>query len=304
MIPSLLGLLLLAAPAQPQVKLAAPGLAYVNLPAATGDFYLDYFAKQIELHGVRVTTNREIAALIGLERQRALLSCDDKGNSCLAELAGALGVDGLITGSLAKVSRGFVINIKVVDNQARSLAVFSERFKTEDALLDFLGTAAEKLAGDLQKRFASRAAAPPPPVATTTPDVPKAEPKANLTPAPETSTPEVVTTAKTGGGGLSPWVPGVAGGALAVAGGVMLYLAKGFETQIRNAQGITSYTDATRKAENTQRLFIIGDACLGAGAVGLGLAGVMAFTGAPAETPKVTIAPTGRGAALAVGGTF
>jgi hypothetical protein len=40
---------------------------------------------------VRVTTQRDVAQIIGLERQKQLLGCSDQDSSCNAELAGALG---------------------------------------------------------------------------------------------------------------------------------------------------------------------------------------------------------------------
>src|SRR5688572_24149396 len=84
------------------LHLAAPGLSYVNLDEKAGDAFLDYFNQQLALAGkIQVATKAEVSAVLGMERQRNLLGCSEQG-SCMAELAGALGVDGIITGSLAR----------------------------------------------------------------------------------------------------------------------------------------------------------------------------------------------------------
>src|SRR4051812_14698011 len=115
MIAQLSAALLFAAPVDATVKLASPGLSYVNVDDKLGDFFNEYFAQQLVLQGgIRVTTKNEISSLLGFERQRQLLGCSDQSSSCLAELAGALGVDGIITGSIAKLSSGYAGNIKIV----------------------------------------------------------------------------------------------------------------------------------------------------------------------------------------------
>jgi hypothetical protein len=318
-IAPLIGILLLAAPQQAQIKLASPGLSYVNVDAATGEFFLDYFAKQIELRGVRVTTNREIAALVGFERQKQLLNCGDGGTSCLAELAGALGVDGLITGSLAKVGSTYVINLKVVDNEARTLALFSERVKGDEALLDWFASASERLVQQLKQALKRDvvAAAPPktdaPKVVTPKTDAPKVEtprtePKVEPSPTPAVpSTSEPTVTAEQGGSGpnLVPWIPGIAGGVLLVGGAVSLATAKGIESDLRN--GVTSIgtkrSDAEDKA-NEGRLFEgWGYGLMSAGVVGLGVTGALLLL-TPADAPKVSVVPTAQGATVTLGGTF
>ena len=108
---------------------------------------------------LRVTTQADIAAALGLERQKQLLGCADESTSCMAELAGALGVDGLLTGSIGRVGNSFLLNVKVVSAQdARPLFVYaSPTLGTEDALLEEAAKAAEALAA----RFAPAGAARP-----------------------------------------------------------------------------------------------------------------------------------------------
>ena len=57
----------------------------------------------------------EIETMLGAERQRQLMGCGEDSNSCLTELAGALGAGFMMTGSLARVGGVFQINLQVVD---------------------------------------------------------------------------------------------------------------------------------------------------------------------------------------------
>jgi hypothetical protein len=63
--------------------------------------------------GVQLITQDEIAALLGLERQKSLLGCGD--DKCMAEVGGALGVDRLVTGRLSKVGETWLFNLKALD---------------------------------------------------------------------------------------------------------------------------------------------------------------------------------------------
>lgn len=308
-----LGIVLVAAPAQSTIKLAAPGLAYVNIDNANGEFYLDYFAKQIELRGIRVTTNKEISALVGFERQRQLLSCNE-GSSCLAELAGALGVDGIITGSLAKVGKNYVLNIKVVDNEARSLAVYSERAKNEDALLDMLSNVALRLATQLKQNQASKTGAPvatkPGPEGKLEPKVePKVEPKAEepqVVASAEPEPTEAATVTRKGGGGSPALITGIASGAVLVGGATFFTLAQVANNRLTTGdKTIASYGEAQKYAQQGRVFETVGWSMMGAGVVGLGVAGVMMLTGAPpSEAPHVSVVPLAQGAAVSFGGRF
>src|SRR4051812_13752442 len=90
-VPLAIALTLAAAP----IRLAAPAWQSVDVDANKTRFFSDYFAQQLQQARpeIRVTTETEIGQLIGLERQKALLGCNEASSNCMAELAGALGVD-------------------------------------------------------------------------------------------------------------------------------------------------------------------------------------------------------------------
>jgi hypothetical protein len=137
------------------VKVAIPGLSYVGVQPAVGDIHLERFATVLgNTPGLDVTTRRDIEQLLGLERQRALLGCADDSTSCLAELAGGLGVEAVVSGSLAKTGGGYTVTLRVL--RARDGAVIasaSERLKDELALADWLDDEAPRLGAKITAAF-------------------------------------------------------------------------------------------------------------------------------------------------------
>ncbi len=63
--------------------------------------------------GVTAMSQSEIAAMLGLERQKQMLGCGDE--SCLAELGGALGAKEVLSGSLGLVGGSYVLQVELVD---------------------------------------------------------------------------------------------------------------------------------------------------------------------------------------------
>lgn len=155
-------LVLLAATAPSTPRLAAAGFNGVGVEQSRAQFFSDYFADQLNAIGsVRVVTQSEMAAMLGAERQRQLLGCSSEGSNCLAELAGALDVAGIVLGSVAKVGDELAVQVKIVGSDSRLLGLYSTRVKTEPEVLDFLTGSAralsEKLAPSAPKTSKSKA---------------------------------------------------------------------------------------------------------------------------------------------------
>jgi hypothetical protein len=97
--------------------------------------------------GVSVLTDSDVAALLGVERRKAMVAgCSDAG--CLAELGGALGADRVIHGSVGRVGGSLVVNLSSLNpKRSRSAASVSERLKGSDdeAFLDALPAMADRL---------------------------------------------------------------------------------------------------------------------------------------------------------------
>lgn len=151
------------------VKLAAPGLSTLNITPEAATYFLDHLGHQLQAQGVEVLTSSEIAALLGLERQRQLLGCTDEQGSCLAEMANALGTDGLVRGSLGKFGKAYQLDLKVLSSGGQTLASFSKKADGDEALLSSLDAGAVALASQLfasLHREAPKALQPAPSVAS------------------------------------------------------------------------------------------------------------------------------------------
>ena len=157
--------------ADPVLRVASPGLSGVNVPEKTAAFYSEHLAQQLSLAGAKVTTNREMSAVLGLERQRQLMGCNDAQNpSCLVELANALGVDAVLVGDVAKLEKKYQVNVKLISaRSAEAVALYSARPEGEEALLDELTRAARQLAANGARALHRSLAAESNPVTTPTP---------------------------------------------------------------------------------------------------------------------------------------
>ena len=139
--------ILAATSATAPLKLASPGLTLVDVPADTGAFYSDHLAQKLSLRGIRVVTPKEIQALLGLERQRQLLGCSELSGSCFTELANALGADGIVIGTIAKLGDRYHLDVKVLGaSTGTQLGLYSGEADDEEAVIEELTRAADALA--------------------------------------------------------------------------------------------------------------------------------------------------------------
>jgi hypothetical protein len=102
-----------------------------------------------------VTTQAEVTALLGMERQRQLLGCADDASSCTAELAGALGARFLMSGSLTKLGGdAWQLSLQVQDTTRSTTLGRASRLAPDVVSLRRV----------LPLAFAEASATPPPPV--------------------------------------------------------------------------------------------------------------------------------------------
>lgn len=81
----------------------------------------------------KVVSSRDIASMLGLERQKALLGCSDD-TSCLTEVADALGTDYVMQGTVGKVGATYLVTVRLIDSK-RSRVVGRGANQTDDANL-------------------------------------------------------------------------------------------------------------------------------------------------------------------------
>lgn len=256
--------------AAPVSSFAAPGFQSANVDPKFVDSLMLHFTQQLGARGYRVSTPQDVAAVLGLERQKQLLSCADE--ACHMEIAAALGVDAVITGSISRIGAGLLINIKVIRaNDASALAIFSGRPKSDEAALDFLEASAATFAaqyplpGKAQATVASDAAASPP-------------------------------------SRVLPWA--VAGASVVSLGVGGVFFAASRSTAANLTAGKASdYPTLQGLAQTGRTQETLGVSLLVAGAVlGAASAGLFAWTGAPAA--HAAVAPVHGGAVLTLGGAL
>jgi hypothetical protein len=278
--------------AEEPVKLASMGFGRVKVPAALVTSFEETFALRLDQTKlVRVTTPRDVASVIGADRQRKLLGCADESTSCLAELAGALGAEGLITGEVAQVGKRIQLTIKILSPQTgQPLFTTLERFKDEEDVLEALDRAALEAAklvhATLRPPKPKVVVAPPTPVEPTRVDPPAPTVAAVVAPAPAPSLhPRLI-----------PWLVTGVGAAVLIAGGVVEGLAASDYFGLKattNDRALQGLRDAGKEKQT------IGLSLLGAGGL-VGVAGLIWALATPVDQPRVTtwLSTTGGGVLL------
>lgn len=238
-----------AALAATDVSVAIPDLACGSeIPASKCTFFAEYLGDRLASEGgLTITTPSQIIAVLGVERQRQLMGCSD--NSCVAELAGALGSEVLMVGTVARVGEEFAVTLKAVDAKKGSvLTSRSTRVLKEEGLLDFFTLTARVVHDEVL--FKLRQIAPP---------ADRAQGSASR------FTPRVV-------------IPGAIGAASLIASGVLFAVALGAEASLRNgAPSITNSTLAHQVALDGAGQQIASGVLLGVGLVAVGVAVVLFF---------------------------
>ncbi len=102
------------APSQPQVLVAVPELVPLGVSAELAQNLTAVIAAELGRYDhVRVISSREIAMLLGVERQKELLGCADE--SCVTQLAGGLGAEKILSGQLGTVEQSLVFTLQLTD---------------------------------------------------------------------------------------------------------------------------------------------------------------------------------------------
>jgi hypothetical protein len=158
MLAASLALVLTAAPAPLKVALMPLG-AGEGIPAKTAQSLTDALAAEVRrIAGVQLMTGDQLTAVLSVERQKALVGCHD--DSCMSEVAGAMDVDRLILGSLAKLGKSWILHLQLVDARKAATLRNSDRRKKGGSIDDLL----DDLPGMARELFAGVEAMPPPDV--------------------------------------------------------------------------------------------------------------------------------------------
>ncbi len=150
MLSLILGVALAASPQS--ITVAFPDAKGVNVDVGVVAFLGEHFAQELKREGLKVVTTREMSALLGMERQRQVLGCGDATSSCMAELASALGADVVMLTDLARLGDVVRLNVKAIAGKdGKTLSLYSDRVKDDDAAAESLTRAARQMAGELRQ---------------------------------------------------------------------------------------------------------------------------------------------------------
>jgi hypothetical protein len=284
----LLVLLLGPAAAHAEGKVAALDYTTRGIKPQLGSVYSERFALFLRKQGVTVTTSKDLATVLSLERQKQLLGCADASTACMSELVGALGVEALVTGQLAKVGKSLQLLVKLVDaRSAATIFSLSRTLKDEEEVLEALEAAAPEAAVALARAF---------PIAPVARSEPVVAPPPVLPVEPPSLAPGVLAWRQPAG----PWVLTSLGGlALGVGGGLLL--ASALLVPAAPTIDVTPSAQVALEAR-AQRFQLIGAITAGAGAAVL-TAGLvwLGLSPGPQQPPAVSLWLDARGGGLQVG---
>jgi hypothetical protein len=209
------------------------------------------------------------------------MGCKDAATSCMAELAAALGVDGVVTGSVGKFETSYRVNVSIVAaSDGHTLAAYSARASTSEEVLEDLTAAARQMTDEVMRvlRGGSQDLR-----------AQRLNPiNGNVRPAEP-------------GWGLRPywWMPAAGAGAVAVLGTVFAVQGSARYQEIQTA---TSYQDAMAAASSGKLDQTAASISYGVAGLGLVAAAVCFLSGDPAPAHPlaggVRLLPAGNGVAL------
>jgi len=278
MAPLMLAVTLTLAPP----TIAVPGLNGVRLAPGEADLYGELLSNTMTHGGLKVLTSRDVKQMLGIERQQQLLGCGE-GSSCIVEMVGALGVDGVLLGDIGALGDEYVLNFKILSaKNGSTLALYNARAPNVKALPDELDKAGRSLLHQLAGALAR----------------PELEPV-----GPAGGASAVTTTSARSGGSdkrIFALVPGIVGVVAGVLGVVFEVLAQGALGDLNNANNALDAMSAYSRGKTYETGAW---ACIGVGIAGLGAAAIVAILGKPSSVePSVMLGP---GTALfALGGHF
>lgn len=214
-------------------------------------------------------TSEELAAVLGIERQKQLLGCGTESTSCLAEIAAGLGAPGIVLGSVAIVGNRWAVTVKVIAaKDAQVLAAKTGDIPKSDNVFDWLKEAARQMGPGIRKALA--------------PDLPPLAPSQGVR--------------------RFAWIPLAGAGAFAILGAVFFGIAAGDVDRLKMGDAaVVSAAQLTMRIESGRTLQGLAWGSWGLAVAGLATSAVLFFTGAPAAVTAF-VHPSGGG--LAVGGSW
>ena len=159
-------------------RVAVYNMELLNIPEGMGKVISDSLLAEVrKLEGISAIGMEEIYEMLQHEKSRQVMGCE-ADDACLAEIAGALGVDELVTGRLSEEADGRVFLIRRINQRrAEVVGTVNKRLKIgngEEFLLA-IGPGVEELYPERQNRPGTKRGVPnkvllrlnPPPIDAT-----------------------------------------------------------------------------------------------------------------------------------------
>jgi hypothetical protein len=127
-------------------RVVVPGVhAYAGVPKGTAPVISDLILEALfNRHSVRALGPSDVRAMLDAEQQKILVGCDNE--KCMTELAGALGADWLVAGTLGKLDDLYVINLQIIDaRQAKVISRASGTVKQISKAIQSIGPLVDQL---------------------------------------------------------------------------------------------------------------------------------------------------------------
>jgi TolB-like protein len=139
--------LLSAAPAAGAPRIAVWGIeAGPDVSPGAAQILGDVVATELSRTGrFQVIGRSDLNALLGYEKQKAVLGCTESG--CLAEIGGAIGADLVLSGQAGRLGTQYRLSLLLVDAKKAVARARAARFTEADE--DALAKAVPELVGDL-----------------------------------------------------------------------------------------------------------------------------------------------------------
>ncbi len=141
-------------PSKRNVKVAVMDVKASGLDLGTVEGLAALVASEVAARPeVQITTGADIRAVMGFEKQRALLGCDEA--TCIAEIGGALGVDYIITTDVSKVADEWILSMSMVNiKKAKAANRVVARVRRLELLVDNATSAVKELFFELSEKKA------------------------------------------------------------------------------------------------------------------------------------------------------
>jgi hypothetical protein len=125
----------------PALRIAVYDLELEGVPKNVGAVVTESVLQEVrKLQGASAIGMNEIRDMLAHEATKQLAGCKEDSSSCMADLAGALGVDDLVTGKLARIDKSNVMTLRRIDQKRAEVAgVFNQRLEAGSGQ-EFLAT--------------------------------------------------------------------------------------------------------------------------------------------------------------------